>query len=149
MVYTSTTLTDLFKLSELTLTKNWFIKKYKRQESWSSKNHPHKYVQHQVLYQIQQQIYKILLFIFLLTEIQSKNESYNWLKIIADNWVVISCGWISLSKTSVWIRFIVNVIIKNLCNLNLKLLSAIFYQIFIFAPNDSPLKTMKNVFYFI
>ena len=24
-----------------------------------------------------------------------------------------------------------------------------FYQIFIFTPNDSPLKTMKNVFYFI
>ena len=28
-------------------------------------------------------------------------------------------------------------------------ISAIFYQIFIFTPNDSPLKTMKNVFYFI
>ena len=24
-----------------------------------------------------------------------------------------------------------------------------FYQIFIFSPNDIPLKTMKNVFYFI
>ena len=32
---------------------------------------------------------------------------------------------------------------------NLKLVSAIFYQIFIFSPNDSPLKTMKNVFFFI
>ena len=31
----------------------------------------------------------------------------------------------------------------------LKLLSTIFYQIFIFSPNDSPSKTMKNVFYFI
>ena len=31
----------------------------------------------------------------------------------------------------------------------LKLLSAIFYQIFIFSPNDSLSKTMKNVFYFI
>ena len=31
----------------------------------------------------------------------------------------------------------------------LKLVSAIFYQIFIFSANDSPLKTMKNVFYFI
>ena len=30
----------------------------------------------------------------------------------------------------------------------LKLVSAIFYQIFIFSPNDSPL-TMKYVFYFI
>ena len=32
---------------------------------------------------------------------------------------------------------------------HLKLVSAIFYQIFIFSSNDSPLKTMKNVFYFI
>ena len=32
---------------------------------------------------------------------------------------------------------------------SLKLVSAIFYQIFIFPPNGSPLKTMKNVFYFI
>ena len=31
----------------------------------------------------------------------------------------------------------------------LKLVSAIFYQIFIFLQNDSHLKTMKNVFYFI
>ena len=31
----------------------------------------------------------------------------------------------------------------------LKLVSAIFYQIFIFSPKDSPYKTMKNVFYFI
>ena len=31
----------------------------------------------------------------------------------------------------------------------LKLVSAIFYQIFIFAPNNSPLQTMKNAFYFI
>ena len=32
--------------------------------------------------------------------------------------------------------------------LNLKFVSAIFYQIFIFSPNDSPLKTTKNVFLF-
>ena len=32
---------------------------------------------------------------------------------------------------------------------NLKLVSAIFYEIFIFSPNDSPSKTIKNVFYFI
>ena len=31
----------------------------------------------------------------------------------------------------------------------LKLVSAVFYQIFIFSQNDSPFKTMKNVFYFI
>ena len=31
----------------------------------------------------------------------------------------------------------------------LKLVSVIFYQCFYFSPNDSPSKTMKNVFYFI
>ena len=31
----------------------------------------------------------------------------------------------------------------------LKLVSAIFYQIFFFLPNNSPSKAMKNVFYFI
>ena len=30
----------------------------------------------------------------------------------------------------------------------LKLVPAIFYQFLIFSPNDSPSKTMKNVFYF-
>ena len=40
---------------------------------------------------------------------------------------------------------------NNFNNFNkfLKLVSAIFYQIFIFSPNDSPLKTVKNIFYFI
>ena len=38
---------------------------------------------------------------------------------------------------------------KYLLKLSLKLVPAIFYQILIFSPNDSPLKTMKNVFYFI
>ena len=31
----------------------------------------------------------------------------------------------------------------------LKLVSAVFYQIFIFSPNDRPSKTMKSVFYFV
>ena len=31
----------------------------------------------------------------------------------------------------------------------LKLVTTIFYQILIFSPNDSPSKTIKNVFYFI
>ena len=37
---------------------------------------------------------------------------------------------------------------KCLCPviLNLKLVSAIFYQIFIFSPNDRPSKIMKNIF---
>ena len=37
----------------------------------------------------------------------------------------------------------------KLCNCFLKLVSAIFYQFFIFSPNDSPSKTMESVFYFI
>ena len=32
--------------------------------------------------------------------------------------------------------------------MNLKLVSAIFYEIFIFLPNDSPSKTAKNLFSF-
>ena len=31
----------------------------------------------------------------------------------------------------------------------LKLVSAIFYQVFIFSSSDRPSETMKNVFYFI
>ena len=38
---------------------------------------------------------------------------------------------------------------KSAINNNLKLVSAIFYQIFIFSSSDRPSKTMKNVFYFI
>ena len=33
--------------------------------------------------------------------------------------------------------------------IRLKLVSAVFYQFLFFPPNDSPLKTMKNAFYFI
>ena len=39
--------------------------------------------------------------------------------------------------------------VKNKQGTTLKLVSANFYQIFISSPNDSPSKTMKNVFYFI
>ena len=31
----------------------------------------------------------------------------------------------------------------------LKLVPGTFHQVFIFSPNDSPSKTIKNVFYFI
>ena len=41
----------------------------------------------------------------------------------------------------------VYIILKG--TINLKLVSAIFYQNFIFSPNGSPSKTMKNIFYFI
>ena len=50
-------------------------------------------------------------------------------------------------------RVVATMISKQIVNLGiiiyLKLVSAIFYQIFIFSPNESPLKTMKKVFYFI
>ena len=39
--------------------------------------------------------------------------------------------------------------LSKVFTVSLKLVSAIFYQIFIFSPNGSPLKTMKNVFYII
>ena len=38
---------------------------------------------------------------------------------------------------------------KLLISQVLKLVSAIFYEFFIFLPNDSPSKTVRNVFYFI
>ena len=38
----------------------------------------------------------------------------------------------------------------TVCSISfLKLVSAIFYEIFIFSPNDSPSKAIKNVFYSI
>ena len=56
-----------------------------------------------------------------------------------------------------WANNYVFIILGKLPTLNLpikshpslKLVSAIFYQIFVFSPNDSPSKSMKNVFYFI
>ena len=50
-----------------------------------------------------------------------------------------------------WISFcqIFKGCVTVLENYILKLVSAIFYQFFILSPNDSPLKTVKNVFYFI
>ena len=44
---------------------------------------------------------------------------------------------------------VINVFQHDCFALSLKVVSAIFYQIFIFSRNDSPLKTMKNNFYFI
>ena len=42
-----------------------------------------------------------------------------------------------------------NIFKNQQAKFNLKLVSAIFHQIFIFSPNDSPSKIMKNAFYFI
>ena len=51
----------------------------------------------------------------------------------------------NISKTVLWITLNPG----ERLNTYLKLVSAIFYQIFIFSPNDSPSKTMKKFFYFI
>ena len=40
-------------------------------------------------------------------------------------------------------------IFLSFMEVSLKFVPAIFYQIYIFSLNDSPSKTMKNVFYFI
>ena len=45
--------------------------------------------------------------------------------------------------------FIYNKLLENTDLGLLKLVSIIFYEIIIFSPNDSPSKTIKNVFYFI
>ena len=42
-----------------------------------------------------------------------------------------------------------NIYQSNTYRKDLNVVSAIFYQIFVFSQNDSPLKTTKNVFYFI
>ena len=38
---------------------------------------------------------------------------------------------------------------QTVSSVSFKFVSTIFYQIWIFSPKDSPLKTMKNVFHFI
>ena len=43
----------------------------------------------------------------------------------------------------------INLISSFIFHVYLKLVSAIFLEIFIFSSNDSPSKTIKNVFYFI
>ena len=50
-----------------------------------------------------------------------------------------------LSK-NIYKKNLYNQIYQTQC---LKLVSTIFYQIFIFSPNDNLSKIMKNVFYFI
>ena len=55
-------------------------------------------------------------------------------------------------RLTVWIfcvQFDSRSTVFKLFQLSLKVVSAISYQISIFSPNDSPSKTMKNVFYFI
>ena len=51
------------------------------------------------------------------------------------------------------LKVVTTLLRKDLCckinqTVSLKLVSGIFYQFFIFLPNDSPLKTMKYVFLF-
>ena len=49
-------------------------------------------------------------------------------------------------NTTIFLR---DITCLNRMQVILKLVSTIFYQIFIFSPNDNPLKTMKNIFCFI
>ena len=57
-------------------------------------------------------------------------------------------SWCSIEKKSSCVSF--SFVNKHVLQINcLKLVSAIFYQISIFSPNDSPSKIVKNVFYFI
>ena len=66
--------------------------------------------------------------------------------------LVLQTMWEALCKGISRFKFINNfkqIFISCANKNNLKLVSAIFYQIFIFSSNDSPSKTMKNVFYFI
>ena len=66
--------------------------------------------------------------------------------------LVLQKMWEALCKGISRFKFINNfkhIFISCSNKNNLKLVSAIFYQIFIFLPNDSPSKTMKNVFYLI
>ena len=63
---------------------------------------------------------------------------------------VLGIVLVNLSKGSLNILHDSALLISKLDSFySLELVSAIFYQIFIFSPKDSPLKTMKNVFYFI
>ena len=93
---------------------------------------------------------------FLINSISPKKKKSNsWEKAITDNLPF-------LSHLSFETRNRLNSCVRNqlTCSFriafqsktrlsNLKLVSAIFYQILIFSSNDRPLKTMKNVFYFI
>ena len=63
---------------------------------------------------------------------------------------LIKCEDLEFIKTLENMVFSMYNIWSPFCKLtSLKLVSAIFYQIFIFSPNDSPSKPMKNVFYLI
>ena len=57
--------------------------------------------------------------------------------LVSFNEPFINFTWVCLGR--MWLFF----------SAYFKLVSAICYQIFIFSSNDSPLKTMKNVLYFI
>ena len=55
----------------------------------------------------------------------------------------------SLANRSIAFGISANDAVLRIVIANLKLVSAIFYQIFVFSSNDRTSKTMKNVSYFI
>ena len=61
--------------------------------------------------------------------------------------VMVTEAYLEPSQTSIMELFSLR--LSHILKTYLKLVSAIFYQIFIFSPNDSPSKTEKNIFYFI
>ena len=62
-----------------------------------------------------------------------------WCRTLSDVWCKYSGLIIKKERSFINIRHILK---------NLKLVFTIFYQIFIFSPNDSPSKTVENVFLF-
>ena len=90
-----------------------------------------------------------------------------WLHSAVVWWHVWWCGyfwgpWVSFFMADEFLVCVINITSRIgvswthsrstllfLTYVNLKFVSTIFYQFFIFSPNDSPLKTMKNVCYFI
>ena len=65
-----------------------------------------------------------------------------------DGWIFVSYFFAQVFSTS-YLLLGYSAFFKYQCLTILKLVSTVFYQVFIFSSNDWPSKTMKNVFYFI
>ena len=95
------------------------------------------------------QLLQVHLIKYIPTEWCMSQEKCNFRKL----WAVL-VGWLTVGIT-IWYKRIsvLNQIMFKIYKLaskhKLKLVSTIFYETFIFSPNDSPSKTIKNVFYFI
>ena len=81
-----------------------------------------------------------MIFIFVFENYQN---SFSWGPRFGPFW---SAKYVNFEDGSCEIRLLSRSIQETY---TLKLASTVFCQIFIFSPNDSPSKTVKNVFYFI